>query len=134
MPGFRFGPRSEANLQGVHPDLVRVVRRALEISPVDFGVAEGVRDYARQKFLFDSGKSKTMNSLHLRGRDGLGHAVDLYPIVKAGPEFVRADFEPVVAAMKKAAAELGLPIECGHDWKSFPDSPHFQLPALAYPS
>ncbi|HFU8652995.1 TPA: M15 family peptidase, partial [Escherichia coli] len=33
---FRFSSRSEKNLQGVNPDLVKVTRRALEISSVDF--------------------------------------------------------------------------------------------------
>ncbi|STL09396.1 putative phage PS3 [Escherichia coli] len=33
---FKFSSRSEKNLQGVNPDLVKVTRRALEISEVDF--------------------------------------------------------------------------------------------------
>lgn len=129
MPGFVFGPRSEERLQGVHPDLVKIVRRALQLSSVDFSVSEGLRSLARQRELFNAGKSRTMRSRHITG-----HAVDLYPVSKAGAEWVRADFEPVVAAMKQAAAELGLPLECGHDWKSFPDSPHFQLSPTAYPA
>lgn len=128
MTGFTFGPRSEQRLEGVHPDLVKIVRRALQLSAVDFSVAEGVRSLARQRELVAARKSQTLRSRHLTG-----HAVDLYPVAKAGAEFVREDFVPVVAAMKRAAAELGLPLECGHDWKSFPDSPHHQLPALAYP-
>lgn len=35
--------------------------------------------------------------------------------------------------MARASKALGIPIESGHNWKSFPDSPHHQLPALAYP-
>lgn len=125
---FQFGGRSEQRLQGVHPDLVRVVRRALELSKVDFSVAEGLRSYARQKELYDDGKSRTMRSRHLTG-----HAVDLYPVSKAGAEWVREDFEEVVDSMRRASKALGIPIEHGHDWKSFPDSPHHQLPTLAYP-
>lgn len=128
MSGFAFGQRSEQNLVGVHPDLVKIVRRALQLSKVDFGVAEGVRSLQRQRDLFAAGKTRTMNSRHLSG-----HAVDLYPVNKAGAEFVREDFEEVVAAMKQAARALGLPLECGHDWRRFPDSPHHQLPSLAYP-
>lgn len=126
---FQLSVRSEARLAGVHPDLVRIVRRALALSAVDFGVAEGVRSLARQRELFAEGKTRTMNSRHLSG-----HAVDLYPSVRAGEDYTRADFEPVVTAMKAAAAELGMPLECGHDWKSFPDSPHHQLPFLGYPA
>lgn len=129
MSAYAFGPRSEERLQGVHPDLVKIVRRALQLSPVDFSVSEGLRSLSRQRELFNAGKSRTMRSRHITG-----HAVDLYPVSKAGADWVRADFEQVVAAMKRAAADLGLPLECGHDWASFPDSPHHQLPALAYPA
>ena len=35
--------RSLQNLIGVHPDLVRVVERAAELSPVAFVITEGLR-------------------------------------------------------------------------------------------
>ncbi len=128
MNGFKFGARSEERLKGVHPDLVRVVRRSLELSKVDFSVSEGVRSYARQKQLFDEGKSRTMNSRHLTG-----HAVDLYPVRKAGAEWEREDFAELADAMRRASVALGIPIEWGGDWKSFQDCPHWQLPVRAYP-
>ncbi|MDN0092724.1 M15 family metallopeptidase, partial [Yersinia ruckeri] len=65
--------RSENNLNGVNPALVKVVRRALELSPVDFGVTEGLRTIARQKELVAAGKSQTMNSRHITG-----HAIDVF--------------------------------------------------------
>ena len=40
---FAFSKRSVSNLAGVHPDLVRVVRRAIQITTVDFTVTEGLR-------------------------------------------------------------------------------------------
>lgn len=64
---FKFSSRSEKNLQGVNPDLVKVTRRALEISEVDFGITEGLRSRYRQKQLVATGKSQTMNSRTLRG-------------------------------------------------------------------
>lgn len=124
---FALSKKSEDRLAGVHPDLVRVVRRALEISAVDFSVSEGVRSLARQKQLFADGLSKTMNSRHLTG-----HAVDLYPTSKAGAEWVASDFVPVVAAMKKAAAEIGIPLVHGADWGW--DSPHHELLKAVYPA
>lgn len=129
MTEFRFSGTSEARLRDVHPDLARIVRRALELSKMDFSVAEGVRSYARQKELFEAGKSRTMRSRHLTG-----HAVDLYPVHKSGAEFVREDFAEVADAMKRASVALGIPIEWGGDWKSFVDCPHWQLPTLAYPA
>ncbi|EIH5523633.1 M15 family metallopeptidase, partial [Escherichia coli] len=73
---FKFSSRSEKNLQGVNPDLVKVTRRALEISEVDFGITEGLRSRYRQKQLVTTGKSQTMNSRHLKG-----HAVDVVAYV-----------------------------------------------------
>jgi peptidoglycan L-alanyl-D-glutamate endopeptidase CwlK len=125
---FKLSERSESRLVGVHPDLQKVVRRALELSKVDFSVSEGIRTYARQKELVAAGKSKTMNSRHLSG-----HAVDLYPVSKAGAEWVAEDFSEVVDAMKRAAKALGVPMAHGHDWKNFPDSPHHELHKLSYP-
>jgi uncharacterized protein YcbK (DUF882 family) len=72
---FKFSQRSENNLKGVNPDLVKVIRRALEITPVDFIVIEGLRTQARQKEMVATGKSQTMNSRHLTG-----HAVDIIPV------------------------------------------------------
>lgn len=64
---FRFSQRSEKNLAGVKPQLVAVVRRALALSDVDFGITEGLRTKERQKQLVAEGKSQTMNSRHLTG-------------------------------------------------------------------
>ena len=123
---YRFGARSESRLEGVHPDLVRVVRRALELSTVDFSVTEGLRTKERQAELFKDGKSKTLNSRHITG-----DAVDLYPVSKAGKDLAPADFAPIVKAMRAAAAELGIPVVHGADWGW--DSPHHELDRKAYP-
>jgi peptidoglycan L-alanyl-D-glutamate endopeptidase CwlK len=126
MSNFKFGAKSEERLQGVHPDLVKVVRRALELSKVDFSVSEELRTYARQKELFEAGKSKTMNSRHLSG-----HAVDLYPVSKAGADWTPEDFVEVVDAMRRASKALGIPLTHGADWGW--DHPHHELQRLAYP-
>ena len=55
---YHLSQRSSLNLTGVHPDLVKVVMRALEISPLDFTVIEGLRTIKRQQELFASGASK----------------------------------------------------------------------------
>jgi hypothetical protein len=99
-----------------------VVKRAIEITPVDFVVIEGLRTKARQAYLLDAGKSRTMNSYHLTG-----HAVDIAPIVNGKVSWDWKFFHPMVAAMKQAADELGVKITAGADWKTFPDGPHFQI-------
>jgi peptidoglycan LD-endopeptidase CwlK len=71
-----LGQRSLSRLEGVHPDLVRVVKKAAAMSDLDFTVLEGLRTVARQTQLVKQGASKTMNSRHLTG-----HAVDLAPLI-----------------------------------------------------
>lgn len=124
--GYVLGNKSRRRLYGVHPDLVLVVNKAIEITTQDFTVLEGLRTLERQQQLYNTGKSKTMNSRHLTG-----HAVDLAPWpISWDWEY----FYPIAEAMKAAADEVGVPIEWGGDWKSFPDGPHFQLPHKDYPA
>ena len=40
---FKLSQRSLDRLEGFKPDLVNVVKRAIELTTVDFGVIEGVR-------------------------------------------------------------------------------------------
>lgn len=129
VSNFILGGRSKARLQGVHPDLIRVVERAIQLTPVDFTVLEGLRTPARQRQLYAQGATRTMNSRHLTG-----HAVDLGAMV--GNE-VRWDwplYYQIADAVKAAAKELNIPIEWGGDWRSFKDGPHWQLPWRQYPA
>lgn len=130
---FNLGPRSLTRLQGVHRDLVRVVMRAIEVSLVDFTVLEGVRSVERQQKLVDAGASRTMNSRHIPGTDGLGKAVDLGAWVDNQVDWSWPLYQKIADAMKTASKELGVPIEWGGDWATFKDGPHFQLPNKEYP-
>lgn len=122
---YKLSQRSLDRLKGVHPDLVKVVKRAIELTEHDFSVIEGVRSVETQREYVAKGVSKTMNSRHLTG-----HAVDLYPVGRPTPW----DKCAVVAqAMKKAADELGVAIVYGGDWKSFVDKPHYELDRRVYP-
>lgn len=126
---FKLSQKSIDRLSGVHPDLVSVVKRAIEVSEVDFAVLEGFRSKARQEQLVAAGASQTMNSRHLTG-----HAVDLGAMVSGTVRWDWPLYYKVADAMKKAAAELKVPIEWGGDWKKFKDGPHFQLPHKEYPA
>lgn len=126
---FNFGKRSLKNLEGVHPELVRVITRALEISTVDFMVMEGLRTLNRQKVLFAAGATKTLKSRHLTG-----HAVDVAPWVAGQVRWDWPLFHQIASAVKLAAAELGVSITWGGDWRSFKDGPHFELTHKDYPA
>jgi len=127
MP-FALGAKSKERLKGVHPDLVRVVERAIQLTEVDFTVLEGLRTVARQQQLVKSGASKTMRSRHLTG-----HAVDLAAVIDGEVRWDWPLYHKIAKAVKQAAAELKVPIEWGGDWQTFKDGPHWQLPWKKYP-
>lgn len=142
--GFVLGERSLKNLEGVNPDLVAVVKRAIQISRMDFTVIEGVRTKERQKELVRKGASKTMNSRHITG-----HAVDIVPVKDGVISWRIDDYYPLAEAMATAADELGVRVRWGGAWSvinnrknhpsewikayragggKFIDGPHFELP------
>jgi peptidoglycan L-alanyl-D-glutamate endopeptidase CwlK len=125
---FKLGRRSVERLQGVHPDLVKVVERAIEMSPVDFTVLEGLRSPERQQTLVASGASQTLNSRHITG-----HAVDLGAWVDNQVDWSWPLYAKIANAMKAAANELGVAIVWGGDWRTFKDGPHFELDRKFYP-
>lgn len=139
---FKFGSKSLANLRGVHPDLVAIITLGLtKYCPHDFSVIEGLR--TPEQAYINWGKGRTvqelatvngaakyaqpkakkvtwlrhpLNSKHCVQRDGLGHAVDLLPVVGGWEASVEV-FKAMDVAFKKAAVELGKPaLRWGGDW------------------
>ena len=125
---FAFGARSRARLNGVHPDLVRVVELALTYSPHDFTITEGLRSVARQRELKAAGASQTMNSRHITG-----HAIDFAVLVGGKVRWDWPLYGQVAVAFKRAAKELNVPIIWGGDWRSLRDGPHVELDRKRYP-
>lgn len=134
---FALGKRSLERLQGVHPDLVKVVKLAISRSDVDFTVIEGVRSREKQAENVRKGVSQTMNSRHLTG-----HAVDLGPLVNGQiPWNDKSYFNKQAQLMLACAEELGIAIRWGGDWnengdwkdEKFYDGPHFELRRQQYP-
>lgn len=143
MGKYRLGLRSRMRLQGVHPDLVRVVERAIQITAVDFTVLEGVRSPGRQRQLVASGASQTMDSRHITG-----HAVDLGAWVGDAVRWDWPLYLHIAHAMRTASLALEIPVRWGGTWKllvgnedlsmamlhkKFPDGPHFELSRGKYP-
>lgn len=123
-----LGQRSLSRLEGVHPDLVRVVKKAAALSSLDFTVLEGLRTKERQKQLLDLGATRTMNSRHLTG-----HAVDLAPMVGGTVRWDWPLYHQLAVIVKEAAKAENVPIQWGGDWRTFKDGPHWELPWKAYP-
>jgi peptidoglycan L-alanyl-D-glutamate endopeptidase CwlK len=152
---FFLGPRSLTRLINVHPDLVAVVTRAIQLSAVDFAVHDGVRTVERQAELVKAGASKTMKGMHLIQADGYGHAVDLVPYIDGQMRWEWGPIYHIAEAMGKAAAEQQVVLRWGGVWDKllpsyagdhtamakavaeycarhpgpdFIDGPHFELP------
>lgn len=119
---YKLSSKSLERLQGVDERLVRVVKRAIEITPIDFSVLEGLRALERQKQLVADGFSQTLKSKHLTG-----HAVDLGCLVDGKITWDKQHYVTLSLAVKKAAEELRINIRWGGDFKSFFDGPHFEL-------
>lgn len=142
---------SLTRLEGVHPDLRRVVSCAANIAEPheDFMVIEGVR--SREGMMINYGKGRTAAQLakfgipasyarpsarrvtwlnnpfasrHAVQDDGHGHAVDLGPYPLNWNDL--AGFRETAELMKRAAEMEGVKINCGADW-SKKDWPHFEL-------
>jgi len=125
---YSFGKRSLDRLKGVHPDLVRVMKRAIGCSTMDFSIVEGVRTLARQKELMKAGATRTMNSRHLTG-----HAVDVAPYINGKIRWDWPLYIELGKIIKKAAADEGVIVQWGADWVTFKDAPHWELKWKAYP-
>ena len=132
---MNLNDKSKARLEGVHSDLVVVVLRAAEISPIDFIITEGARTIEKQKTLVAKGASKTMRSRHIPEMNecGVACAVDLAAVIDGEVRWDWALYDQLAGAMKQAASDLKITIEWGGDWVSFKDGPHFQLPWKVVP-
>ena len=113
---FKLSTRSKNKLEGVHPDMVAVVERAIELTKVDFGVTYGVRSLAEQERFRTPGRSQTMKSKHLIQDSGYSHAVDV--VVYDGSDVVWEInvYDDICDAFKQAAEEKGVAIKWGAAW------------------
>ncbi len=138
-----LGKKSLLKLEGVHPDMRRVVACAANLAEPheDLTVLEGDRTPARQKELYAQGRTKpgnkvtwTLNSNHfINKKTGFGHAVDLAPYPIDWNNIAR--FDKLSKLMFRAAEIEGVTIRWGADWdrdgnpreRGESDSPHFEL-------
>lgn len=108
---FKLSQSSLSKLAGVEEDLVAVVKHAIKVTKVDFGVTCGVRTVAEQKELVAKGASKTMRSKHLEGR-----AVDLVAYVGPNVSWAINLYDDIADAMKEGAHAVGVDLLWGAAW------------------
>ena len=111
MSNFKLSQRSLDRLEGIDDELIDVVKRAIELTTVDFGVTEGLRTEERQKKLMAAGRSQTMRSKHLEGK-----AFDIVAYVDGDVAWELNLYDDIADAVKAAAIELGVKIKWGAAW------------------
>lgn len=133
---MKFNQSSENKLKKLHPDLLRVVRRAQKLNKdpsFSAVVTCTTRTVAEQKLLVKKGASRTMNSRHIPGKDGYAKAVDFAVTLNGKVRWDWPLYSKLADLIKKAAGLEKVPIVWGGDWKSFNDGPHFELSKIKYP-
>ena len=150
---YQLSKRSLSRLAGVDDKLVAVVKRAIEISQVDFMVLEGVR--SKEQCMINYGKGRTAAQVQAKGiparyakpgaakvtwlnnpfasKHCFGKAVDLVPYPVDWNDLKK--FDLIAQAMLQAAKELGVSVRWGADWdgdgkpreRGESDSPHFEI-------
>lgn len=109
---FKLSTRSLTKLQGVDERLIAVVRRAIEITTVDFGVVDGVRTPEQQMEYFKKGVSQ----ISVGGKHVEGKAVDLMAYVGARGSWELNLYDNIADAMKQAAIENNVAVRWGAAW------------------
>lgn len=151
--GYVLGLTSNNRMEGLDPKLIRVVRRAIQITTQDFMVLPdgGLRTLRRQMELYAKGRTLaelravgipadilarpgeakvtwTLKSRHMNGK-----AVDIAPYPIDWDDSKK--FDKVADAMFSAAKELSVKLRWGADWdmdgkrreRGEADSPHFEI-------
>ena len=108
---FKLSSRSEGRLEGINPKLIEVVKTAITLTKVDFGVTCGMRTVEEQEKLVASGASQTMKSKHLEGR-----AVDLVAYVGPNVTWALNKYDEIADAMAAAAKQKGVALKWGAAW------------------
>ncbi len=108
---FKLSKRSLGRLEGVDERMVRVVKTAITVSKIDFGVICGLRTVEEQRELVAKGASQTMKSKHI---DGL--AVDLMAYIGGRASWELNLYDDIADAMKIAADEEDVKVRWGAAW------------------
>lgn len=125
---FKFSDRSLERMEGIDPRLIEVMKKAIKISKVDFGIPEygGLRTAEEQFELFQTGKSQK-DGYDRKSYHQTGGAVDIYAYVDGAASWDTGHLAMVATAILQAANDLGYNVKWGGLWKKFIDMPHFQI-------
>ncbi|GHV40021.1 hypothetical protein FACS1894179_05870 [Bacteroidia bacterium] len=128
-------------LESVNPNLVELIKEAIQSTSIPFIITEGVRTTERQKELYAQGRVTPGlivtncdgikdKSNHQLKENGYGHAVDLYPYINGSirihEAYVPEILQIIAEHIQMTAQKMNLSVIWGGDWK-MKDYPHFEL-------
>jgi len=144
---YNLSNRSKDRLAGTHPVILPILEAAITNSPFDFGIPQngGLRTLEDQQGLYAIGRTVEVGrkpvthtdgirkkSNHQAKADGNGWAFDIY-IYLAESKRASWDVEKLTAVanhIKEVAADFGVLLTWGGDWKSWKDYPHFEIDTI----
>ena len=130
---FKFGKGSLEKLNTVHPDLKLVMTEVIKLTPIDFGITEGIRSPERAEQLKAEGLSKAgAKSLHCQGK-----AVDIVCYNGGKITWELEFYEAVAGVVGEVCEVLDIKIRWGGSWvtgdfklnrdMNFIDAVHFEI-------
>lgn len=140
---YKFGNTSIMRLMSCHRDLQIIMQESINISDIDFGIAEGHRSTEKQQQYFHEGKSK-IDGIRRKGKHNYSPslAVDIYPYIDGRANWDNEHLSYLaglihgVSEMLLKQGEISHKIRWGGNWdmdgailldQSFDDRPHFEL-------
>jgi peptidoglycan L-alanyl-D-glutamate endopeptidase CwlK len=127
---WKLDAMGEKRLATVRPELQKLTRLAVLLSPHPFTIVQGQRTAQQQRAIYNQGRygnkgpivTYTLNSKHLGGR-----ALDFAAIDKDGDiSWDEKLYPPIAQAFQAASKQLGIGITWGGEWRS-QDLGHIEL-------
>lgn len=139
----KFSKTSVRRLSTCHDDLQLIMKTAISISDVDFGISEGYRDLVLQNKYFKEGKSQ-IDGYIKKGKHNFfpSLAVDIYLWINSKAQWDEEALSYVagliygISGMLLKQGKISHRIRWGGNWdmdgeilkdQSFDDRPHFEL-------
>ena len=133
---FHFGKRSLNILDTVEEDLRLVMIETIRLTPIDFGITEGMRSLERAEKLKQEGLSK----VGTKSKHCYGHAVDIVCYNGKNITWELDFYETVAQVVGEVSGLVDIPIRWGGSWTTlslgsvklnrdmeFIDAVHFEL-------
>lgn len=139
----KFSTKSKERLSTCHPDLRKIMNKAIKWSVIDFGIAEGHRSIKDQQKYFKEGKSK-IDGINKKGKHNYdpSEAVDIFAYYSGKAQWDRASLSYIAGIIQAAAIvllkrkKITHKVRWGGNWDGdgiilldqvFDDGPHHEI-------